>query len=294
MSIRIPAYAKINLFLEVQGKRENGYHDLRMVMQRISLHDDLYIRKNEQGRIRVEMRDMNDIPETRPIAFREEDNIVYRIGKALLDKYKPGMGVDITLYKRIPMQAGLGGGSSDAASVLLGLNWLFDLNLSFDELSRIGVTFGADIPFCLKGGLAAVEGIGERITDLETDLPYYTVIIKPYGGISTAEAFARFDEKKSSAPGTGDYEGFIQALKKENLSQISMKMYNDLETAAFDMSMEIKEWKDELAKAAGNALMTGSGSAVFALFDDYDKARVCFERMKRFDNKAQMFFANTI
>lgn len=290
----IPAYAKVNLYLEVKGRLENGYHDLKMVMQSISLHDDLHIKKNNRKEIRVDIINKENFDDDQLKSLVGRENIVYKVAEALMKEYIPGTGADIGIYKRIPMQAGLGGGSTDAASALLALNYYFKLGLGYEELSRIGEAFGADIPFCIRGGLAIVEGIGEKVRVLPSLKKFYMIIVKPDTGISTKEAYSYYDRKKEETFRDTDFNGLIKALEKEELSQISAKMFNDLETAAFNMSEDILRLKNELKNIAGNALMTGSGSAVFALFDDQNKAKECFERIKRFDNRAQMFFANTI
>lgn len=290
----IPAYAKINLYLKVMGKQDNGYHNLKMLMQSISLHDDIYIQKNNSGKIRVDIINENNLSENERISLADKDNLVYKAAELLLNQYKPNVGVDIALNKRIPMQAGLGGGSSDAASVLLGLNWYLDLKLSINELSLLGLKLGADIPFCLRGGLALVEGIGEQVTPLPKIKMKYVLIVKPHIGISTKEAFAHYDRCLDEKSKNDTFENLIKALEKEELKYILPNMFNDLETAVFNMAPEIAKIKMELEKLAGGALMTGSGSAIFTLFDDYYKALECFERIKKFENMAQMFFTNTV
>lgn len=290
----IPAYAKINLYLKVMGKQDNGYHNLKMLMQSISLHDDIYIQKNNSGKIRVDIINENNLSENERISLADKDNLVYKAAELLLNQYKPNVGVDIALNKRIPMQAGLGGGSSDAASVLLGLNWYLDLKLSINELSLLGLKLGADIPFCLRGGLALVEGIGEQVTPLPKIKMKYVLIVKPHIGISTKEAFAHYDRCLDEKSKNDTFENLIKALEKEELRYILPNMFNDLETAVFNMAPEIAKIKMELEKLAGGALMTGSGSAIFTLFDDYYKALECFERIKKFENMAQMFFTNTV
>lgn len=290
----IPAYAKVNLFLEIKERLNNGYHDLRMIMQGISLHDDIDIKPNSLGIIRLSLINETDFTDSQLRMLSGSNNIVYKVSEALLNKYLPGAGADIKIYKRIPMEAGLGGGSSDAASTLLGLNWCFDLGLKTDELSVIGLPFGADIPFCLKGGLAIVEGIGEKIVKLPTTKRLYFVIAKPDIGISTKEAYSYYDKHMDKHLLEKDFDGLRKALEKGELSKISTHMFNDLETAAFSMSADILKLRNKLCDIAGNSLMTGSGSAVFALFDDYYEARECFERIKRFENRAQVFFANSL
>lgn len=290
----IPAYAKINLYLKVTGKQDNGYHNLKMLMQSISLHDDIYIQKNNSGKIRVDIINENNLSENERISLADKDNLVYKAAELLLNQYKPNVGVDIALNKRIPMQAGLGGGSSDAASVLLGLNWYLDLKLSINELSLLGLKLGADIPFCLRGGLALVEGIGEQVTPLPKIKMKYVLIVKPNIGISTKEAFAHYDRCLDEKSKNDAFENLIKALEKEELRYILPNMFNDLETAVFNMAPEIAKIKMELEKLAGGALMTGSGSAIFTLFDDYYKALECFKRIKKFENMAQMFFTNTV
>ncbi|MBQ3980404.1 MAG: 4-(cytidine 5'-diphospho)-2-C-methyl-D-erythritol kinase, partial [Lachnospiraceae bacterium] len=169
------AYAKINLALDVTGVRENGYHDVRMIMQSVDLHDTLKLTQAEEPGVTLSVG-------TAPLPAGP-GNLVYDAAKLLLDKYAPDRGVRIELAKTIPMSAGLAGGSSDAAATLRGINKLFSLGLSDDTLRELGVTLGADIPYCITGGTALAEGIGEIISPLPSMPSCWILLVKPPKGV---------------------------------------------------------------------------------------------------------------
>ena len=244
------AYAKINLFLEVLGKRENGYHEIRSVMQTVSLHDAVNVRLSESG---ISMT-CND-----PTLGCGDSNLCIKAAKAFSCAYG-GIGAEINLTKVIPMQAGLGGGSADAAAVLRAMNFLCGCPFTVRELCRIGAKVGADVPFCVMGGTALAEGIGEILTPLP-DLPHCRVVIcAGMTPVSTPEAYGRID--RLGAPPAGLYPPFEAALESGTAADIGKKLYNRFEDVCPQPA--VKDFM--LRSGAYGALLSGSGSAVFGLF----------------------------
>lgn len=267
-SITVFAPAKINLFLDVVSKRSDGYHNLSMVMQTVSLGDTVFLSSGTNG-ISLECDD--------PTLPNDEGNIAYRAAAAFLNAAEMNFGVDIVLQKRIPHQAGLAGGSADAAAVLRGLNAMNGNRFSMAELAKIGVTLGADVPFCLHGGTALVEGIGEQITPVSNMPPCTILIAKPRPGISTAAAFAAIDAcTELQHP---DISPVLQAVEQNNLSSLAQAMANTLEQVC--PVQEVFKYKEVMREyGALGSLMSGSGSAVFGLFDDPAKAQLCADNLR--------------
>ncbi len=254
--ITAPAYAKINLSLEITGKREDGYHDIASVFQVVSLRDVITLSLGKDG-IKISSDDKS-LP-------TDEKNTCYRAAALFLRELGlSSAGVSIYIEKHIPSMAGLGGGSSDAASVLKCLNWLYGCPLSDDGLRRLGSAVGADVPFFIGGGTALCRGTGELITSLKPLKRHWVALIKPECGVSTPEAYKRFDslEKPPSSHTPNLVEAINQGL------EIASLLHNDLEDASW--LREISEIKERLFKYGANgALMSGSGSCVFGLFDCY-------------------------
>jgi len=253
--IVLEAAAKLNLALDITGVREDGYHLLDSVFQSISLFDKVAITKKEYG-ISLSV-DLKTIPTT-------PENTAYKAAEVFFEKTKIAGGADIIIEKHIPSKAGMGGGSADAAAVIVGLNELYDTKLSLKEMQDIGVLVGADVPFCIKGGTARVQGIGEIITPVPTPNFLYLVAVMPHGdGISTKEAYAAYDRQGAEA--RPDIEALIKAYTEENLTDFCKNMYNVLEeVSSLD---EIPEIKEKLLRyGADAAMMTGSGAAVFGVF----------------------------
>lgn len=249
------AFAKINLTLDVTGILENGYHSIASVMQTISLYDEISVGKNDSGEIRL-YSDGGEYADGMPL---DERNTCHKAAKVFLEKIGFRQGVDIHIKKNIPSQAGLGGGSSDAATVLRLMNKLFEADLSFDELQKIAIEIGADVPFLVTGGCALCEGMGEILTPIEKGLEGYVLLVKPDFGISTPEAYRLFDEKKLP------YGSSSEAVMKSG--SFSGLLSNDLEKAV--ANPEIEEIKRRLVRlGASDSLMTGSGSCVYGLFED--------------------------
>lgn len=267
--LTLAAYAKINLSLDVVGKRPDGYHLLEMVMQSVSLHDTVQLQKNTTGDIRLTCTD--------PAIPGDEKNIAHRCAALFLQQCNISSGVDIHIEKRIPSGAGLAGGSADGAAVLVGLNQLFHAGLSENELIRLGVQIGADIPFCICGGTKLCKGIGEVITPLPA-LPDCTILLcKPSISIDTAEAFRQIDN--GTITHRPDTNALCGAISKGDLSAVGSLLENAFETA-LPMTVLQKIKTVFLSFGALGAGMTGSGSAMLGIFDDPAKAEACAASLK--------------
>ena len=249
-TVKIKAYAKINWFLTVTGLREDGYHLLSTVMQSVGIYDTLTIKKADKTSLKCDKEISGD-------------NIVLKALGILEKEVGRSLPVKITLKKRIPMQAGMGGGSADAAAVFIGVNRLYGLRLSKERLAQISVKCGADVPFAIMGGTALAEGIGEKLKALPAPPKCYLLIAKPEKGNSTPEIFKRFD--KEGAMGESAAELFEEALIKKDLSLLCECVSNSLEPVA-DADGRIKELM--LENGAIVSAMTGSGTAIFGVFED--------------------------
>ena len=262
--ISVHAHAKINLYLDVIGKRPDGYHEIETVFHSIGLHDDVIIRKRRDGEITVHF-DHPQVP-------CDERNLAYRAAKVWIDQ-TPGMGgVEITIQKRIPVAAGLGGGSADAAAVLGGMNQLFDLNLTHENLMRLGAQLGADVPFCLLGGAALGRGIGEVLTPLPPLDAAWLVLANPGFGIPTAWVYQNIN--LSLTQPQKDVTILVRHLRNGEVLNLATRLYNELETPVFARYPAVAELKTRLAGCPGSygALMSGSGATVFALMQSESKA----------------------
>lgn len=270
-SIQMRAYAKINLALDVLGRRENGYHDVRMIMQTISLYDRLTIRpivKNE----RIVTSNLSFLP-------TGKGNLAYDAANLFLDKLGTKQGICVELEKHIPIAAGMAGGSTDAAAVLLGLNELFEKPFSPEQLHAFGLSLGADVPFCLLGGTALAEGIGECLTPLPSPPPCKVLIVKPPVGVSTKFVYENL--KLDAATVHPDIDGMLTALRAGSYGGIVSGLGNLLESVTTVHYPEINEIKEQMiALGADGALMSGSGPTVFGLFQNSRKASEAFYRFK--------------
>ena len=270
-SISLKALAKINLGLDVTGEREDGYHDVRMVMQSIRLYDRVEIKRTRSPKIHLDVN-LYYLPV-------DENNLVYRAAQLMKEKYKIRDGMRITLLKFIPVSAGLGGGSSDAAAVLVGMNRLFKLNLSRDELIETGKELGADVPFCIMRGTALAEGIGEILTPLP-QMPYCPVLIaKPGVSVSTKEVYQNL--RLYDGISHPDIDGQIEALKAGDMQGVADHMGNILETVTIPKHPVIKDIKKiMLENGALNAMMSGSGPTVFGLFPNEKEIQKAYDALK--------------
>lgn len=258
------AYAKVNLALDVLRRRPDGYHEVRMIMQTVDICDDLTMEKTVEPGITLQIEGAA-LP-------ADADNLAYRAAALLIEKENIREGVRIVLKKRIPIAAGMAGGSSDAAAVLRGMNALFGLGYSTEKLQKIGVKLGADIPYCIQGGTMLSEGIGEILTPLSAPPACHLVVAKPDIDVSTAFVYRHLQADR--LPFHPDIDGMAAALEAGDLRGMTDRMGNVLETVT------VREYPiiDQLKKlmcgtGAENALMSGSGPTVFGIYRDQEKAR---------------------
>ena len=282
-TITLKALAKINLGLDVLGKRENGYHDVRMVMQTIYLYDNVTLTKTEEAGIRLECN-LFYLPV-------DETNIAYKAAKLLVDEFDIKEGVHIVLDKHIPVAAGLAGGSANAAAVLVGMNRLFSLGLSQQQLMERGVSLGADVPYCVMRGTVLAEGIGEVLTPLPPLPKCYVLIAKPGISVSTKTVYEKLDSQ--AIVEHPDIDGILEGLDKQDIYKVASSMGNVLETVTIGDYPIIEEIKNVMKEeGALNAMMSGSGPTVFGIFDDKSKARQAQERMRQLQIAKQVYIAN--
>ena len=271
MKLRIQARAKINWTLDVVGVLPNGYHDLDMLMQSVTLCDTMTIEDAQDCTLQVAMGEGRYAP-------AEESNLVLRAAAALKRETGCQKGARMTLRKFIPISAGMGGGSSDAAAVLVGLNRLWGLRLSEDELERIGLTIGADVPFCIRGGLQRAQGVGERLTPVALKHDLYLVAFQPCMGLSTKEVFTSLHEDGIRPEDRPDNEAAQAALMCGDVDALGRAMGNVLEPVSRRMRPELDAAIRAIEESgACGARMTGSGSAVFGV---YRHAGACKKAME--------------
>lgn len=274
------AYAKINLGLDVLRRREDGYHEVKMVMQTIGISDTLtFTKKSEQGiTLKTDNAELS----------AGEDNLICRAAKLLLTRAGVIQGVDIFLKKRIPIAAGMAGGSTDAAAALLGLNELFGIGYSIEQLQNIGVMLGADIPYCIMGGTALAQGIGEALTKLPMPPQCILVVAKPDINVSTKFVYENLHaDTLSYHP---DIDGMVEAIKAGSLSGITDRLGNVLETVTIREYPVIDTIKNLMKnEGAENALMSGSGPTVFGIFTMEEKAQRAAEQIKAHKLAKQVF-----
>jgi len=259
-SITVEAPAKLNLSLDVTGKLPDGYHAMKMVMSSVCLADELTLRLTAEGGVSA-VSGLNYIPS-------DERNLACRAARLFLDRIgEKAAGAEITLTKRIPVGAGMAGGSSDAAAVLLGLNELTGAGLSPEALCELGARLGSDVPYCIRGGTVLAEGRGDVFSPLPP-MPDCTVVIcKPPFPISTPKLFARLDWRKIRC--RPDTAALISALEASDLPKLARRMYNIFEDILPSQCRDVLNIKNRLLEhGALGAVMTGTGSAVFGLFDD--------------------------
>ena len=283
-SIVLKSYGKINLGLDVLRRREDGYHEVRMIMQTVGLYDLLTMKKIKDDKIQMTCN-LTFLP-------TDERNLVYKAVKLMKDKYHIKDGVEINLNKRIPVAAGMAGGSSNCAAALKGMNQLFDLGLSIDELCEIGVTLGADVPYCVMRGTALAEGIGEKLTRLPGLPKCYVLVGKPGINVSTKLAYENLHlDQIQSHP---DIDGMISDIENQDLHSLTAKMQNVFEPGIISQYPVIQEIKDLMeANGALKAMMSGSGPTVFGIFDDRSKLREATEALRN-SHLAKTVFATQI
>ena len=267
-TLQLKAYAKINLALDVVGKREDGYHEVRMIMQTVKLYDKLTFRLLEEDAIRLKTN----------VGFLpcDENNLIYKAVRCLKEQYHVKQGMEIDLYKCIPVAAGMAGGSTDCAAALIGASKLFGLHLDKQTLMKIGVRLGADVPYCIMRGTALSEGIGEILTPLPSIPDCRILIAKPPVGVSTKFVYEHLDEQGIETH--PDVDGMVQAIREGNLLGITNRMGNVLENVTIPEYPVIDQIKKcMIEQGALNAMTSGSGPTVFGIYEDREKA----EKTKR-------------
>lgn len=269
--ISLKALAKINLGLDVVRRRENGYHEVRMIMQTIQLYDRLDIKRTQEPGIQIQTN-LSFLPVN-------ENNLIYKAAKLLMDEFSITDGVSVKLDKRIPVAAGMAGGSTDAAAMLIGVNRLFSLGLTKRQLMERGVQIGADVPYCIMRGTALAEGIGEALSPLPPMVKCPVLIAKP--SISVSTKFVYQNLKLDDTTIHPDIDRLIDDIKAKNLHDIAAHMGNVLETVTIPNYPVIDEIKKHmLSNGAVGAMMSGSGPTVFGLFDDEDTAKKAYKAMR--------------
>ncbi len=269
--ISVKALAKINLGLDVVRRREDGYHEVRMVMQTIHLFDRLQIVRNVSGNITMSTN--------LPFLPTNENNLVYRAAKLLKDEFQIKDGIDVKLHKHIPVAAGMAGGSTDAAAVLYGMNRIFGLGLSREDLMQRGVKLGADVPYCVMRGTALAEGIGEELTALPPMVKCPVLIAKPQISVSTKFVYENLKLNEQTVH--PDIDRLVLDIKAKDLHAIAADMGNVLETVTIPNYPIIAEIKDHMMEhGAINSMMSGSGPTVFGLFENEDVAVAAYDAMR--------------
>lgn len=282
--ISLKALAKINLGLDVVRRREDGYHDVRMIMQTIHLYDRLEIEKEKQNGITI-TSNLSYVP-------TNENNLVYKAGKLLMDEFGIQDGVKVHIQKKIPMSAGMAGGSTDAAAMLYGMNQIFDLGLSRKELMERGVKIGADVPYCLMRGTALAEGIGEKLVSLPPMVRCPVLIAKPAVSVSTKFVYQNLKLDKNTVH--PDIDALVREIKAKDLKKIAGQMGNVLESVTIPEYPVIAQIKEQMLRSgAVNSMMSGSGPTVFGLFEDEASVKRAYDDMKR-SGLAKQIYITTI
>ena len=320
-SISKKAYAKVNLSLDIVGRREDGYHLVRMVMQSLDIADDLVFERLDTPKIEVLLNgNVGDGSEMNSEATSgdknlgrvplDEDNLIYKVARLMLEQHvwkrQPDAGVRITLTKNIPIAAGMAGGSSDAAATFRGINELFEVGLLDKDLMDMGVTLGADIPYCIMGGTALSEGIGEELTRLP-DLPdCYFLVAKPPISVSTGEAYGGYDrlisELEETEEGSArrrvkspDVDGQVDAIYSGNLQGVADRFLNVLEYVTAENHPEIKELERIMLEGGAiNSMMSGSGPTVFGMYDSLEAAEASYRKIVDEKKANQVFITKAV
>lgn len=269
--LELKAYGKINLGLDVIRKRPDGYHDLDMIMQMVDVYDDIILSKRDDGEIVVKT--------DTTVLSNGKDNLAYMAAKTLFDAFGIRQGLEIKINKRIPIAGGMAGGSSDCATTMIGVNQMFDLKLSKEELMERGVKLGADVPYCILGGTAIARGIGEVLTPLPTPPECHVIIAKPPVSVSTAFVYGHIrPDEITKRP---DIEQMASAIKEQNLYKLSELLYNVMEDVTVPKYPIIEDIKNVmLQNGALNSIMSGSGPTVFGLYDEKEKAEKTMKELQ--------------
>ena len=286
MKLSYKAYAKVNLGLDVLRRREDGYHDVKMIMQTVNLFDVI---------------DIEDLPENEGIKIVtnaefvpvNEDNLIYKAAKLLMDEFDIKKGVCITLEKNIPVAAGMAGGSTDAAATLIGVNELFKLGLTQEDLMKRGVKIGADVPYCIMGKTALSEGIGEVLSKVSGMPQCHILIAKPPINVSTKFVYENLHANELERH--PDIDGLVEFIKASDIKGIASKMENVLETVTVKEYPVIEEIKTFMKNnGALNSIMSGSGPTVFGLFDDEQTAMKAYEGLMAENITKQVYLTDLI
>ena len=281
--MELKALGKINLGLDVLGKRPDGYHDVRMVMQTIYLYDQITITKRKESGIGLSTN-LFYLPVN-------ENNLAYRAAKLLMDEFEIRSGVDIFLEKHIPVAAGMAGGSSNAAAVLSGINRMFDLGLSMEELMKRGVSLGADVPYCIMRGTVLAEGIGEILTPLPPMPRCQIVVAKPPVSVSTKMVYEKIDSRRIVEH--PDIDGIIEGLKEGDVTKIASRMGNVLEQVTVEEYPVIDKIKKLMNEGgAKGAMMSGSGPTVFGIFTEKSLAKKAALKIREAGLAKQVYVTN--
>lgn len=281
--MKLKALAKINLGLDVLRRREDGYHEVKMIMQTVGLYDKIQLKKLRKPGIQVKTN-LFYLPDN-------ENNLVYKAAKLLMDEFDIKGGVYIDLQKFIPVAAGMAGGSSDAAAVLFGMNRMFHLELSGEELMQRGVKIGADVPYCIMRGTALAEGIGEKLSPLPPVPECKVLIAKPPISVSTKFVYENLKlEEDTVHP---DIDSLVKDIEAGDLAGIASHMGNVLESVTIPHYPVISQIKEEMVEqGALNAMMSGSGPTVFGLFDNEARAKQAYRKLKEGNLTKQVYLTD--
>lgn len=282
--LQLRAYAKINLGLDVIRRLENGYHEVKMIMQMVGIYDELTFEKIPSG---VELStNHGELP-------LDENNLIYKAVRLMQEAYGVTEGVKVHLQKNIPVAAGMAGGSTDAAAALKAMNILFDLQATDEKLQELGVKIGADVPYCIMGGTALAEGIGEKLTALPKAPDCYLLVAKPDINVSTKYVYEHLDAQEVVEH--PDIDGMVEAIRAGNLYGITERMGNVLESVTINAHPIIATIKERmLAYGADNSLMSGSGPTVFGIFTDKEKAEKAYEQIIEEQLAGQVFLTQFV
>ncbi|MBS7181958.1 MAG: 4-(cytidine 5'-diphospho)-2-C-methyl-D-erythritol kinase [Eubacterium sp.] len=283
--LQLKAYGKINLALDVLRKREDGYHDLDMIMQMVDVYDDIIIEKNNIKDIVVKT--------DKAVLSNGKDNLAYMAAKTLMDEFGISQGVIITINKRIPIAGGMAGGSSDCATTMIGINQMFNLGLDKKALMERGVKLGADVPYCILGGTAIARGIGEVLTPLKTPPQCHVIIAKPPVSVSTAFVYGHI--RPNQIKKHPDVEKMVEAINNQDLKMLAGLLSNVMEEVTIPEYPVIQDIKEVmLENGALNSIMSGSGPTVFGLYDDKESAEKTVELLKKKQLTEQVYLTKFI
>jgi 4-(cytidine 5'-diphospho)-2-C-methyl-D-erythritol kinase len=286
--IELKAYGKINIGLDVIRKREDGYHDLDMIMQTVGVYDDVIISR-EDGTQTYEIEVSTDAD----VLPNDKGNLAFMAAKVLMEAYDIKAKVKIHINKRIPIAGGMAGGSADCAAVLRGVNQLFQLGLTDEQLQEYGVKLGADVPYCIVGGTKRAQGIGEILTDLPTPPKCYVIIAKPDAFVSTKFVYSHI--RPAQIENHPDIDGIIESIKAGDLYGMCEKIANVMEDVTIPEYPIIQKVKDILkSNGAVNALMSGSGPTVFGIYDDEEKAKQSMDALSGKEFVSQLYLTKFI